>query len=365
MKSSCLLLLGISLAGIVTTASAQFNTIANDTWWKDTQGNPIYAQSGGISKFGSTYYWYGVQYGGASTYYSTGTSNSDTNFVAINVYSSTDLVHWTFQNAVVTTNTKWFNFGSDSDPTSLEDAGWVSRMGSVVYNPTSKLYVLWVQYDGPAGTGMACCTCSTPTGNFTFNNVQTSIANVYDSLPGDSTIFCDIDHGSTPYFICSDSHGREHAYVCPLSSTYEAINSATLISEWPQGQEANNMFVYKGTYYYIMSNLAGWSYSSAYAVWSSSILTPSDYTKDAAFAGTTATFTHWAQVSFAIMLEGSSTETIVMACDRWADFNGDYAKAGHGAGLYEWCPVTFSGTTPTFNDETTWQINAATGAWEK
>src|ERR1035438_8364954 len=210
MKKLSTMLLAFGLASIATPAFASLQTISNDTWWKDSSGNPIYAQSGGISKFGSTYYWYGVQYGGASSYYSSGTPNSDTSFVAINCYSSTDLAHWTFQKHSVTTSTAGFNFPSGEKPTSASEFGWVSRMGSVLYNSSSKLYVMWVQYDGSKGSGMACLTCSSPTGDFTLHNVQTNIANVFHNIEGDSTIFCDVDHSSTPYLIFSDSHGREH-----------------------------------------------------------------------------------------------------------------------------------------------------------
>jgi hypothetical protein len=364
MQKISALLLAFGVASIATTAFASFQTITNDVFLKDSSGNPIYAQSGGISEFGSTYYWYGVQYGGASSYYSSGTANSDTSFVAINCYSSTDLVHWTFQKHSVTTNTAGFGFPAGSDPTDASEVGWVSRMGSVLYNSSSKLYVMWVQYDGSKGSGMACLTCSSPTGNFVLNNVQTNIANVYHNIEGDSTIFCDVDHSSTPYFIFSDSHGREHAYISTLSSSYTSINAATLISEWPQGQEANNMFCRNGVYYYVMSNLAGWSYSSAYCVWSTSILTPSDYTADAAFAGTTADYTHHSQVSFAVEVKGSSATSYIMVGDRWADFNSNYKKAGFGSGYNEWCPITFSGNTPTFNSKSTFQIDTSTGNWQ-
>lgn len=353
MKKLSTLLTAFGLLSITTAAFAQFQTITNDVWWKTTSGTPIYAQGGGVSKFGSTYYFYGVQYAGASSYYSSGTANSDTAFTQINVYSSTDLAHWTGHNPVVTTSTSGFSGTS-----------WIGRMGSVLYNSSSKLYVMWVEYDGSKGSGMACLTSSSPTGSFVLNNVQTNIANVYHNIEGDSTIFCDVAHSSTPYFIFSDSHGREHAYISTLNSSYTSINAATLISEWPQGQEANNMFCVNNVYYYIMSNLAGWSYSSAYAIWSTSILTPSDYTADAAFAGTTADYTHHSQVSFGIPVTGSSTTTIIEAGDRWADFDSSYKSAGYGSGYNEWCPVTFSGNTPTYNSKGSFQINTATGAWQ-
>lgn len=44
------------------TANAECQTIVNDTFWKDTNGNNIYSQGGGVFQFGDTYYWYGVHY---------------------------------------------------------------------------------------------------------------------------------------------------------------------------------------------------------------------------------------------------------------------------------------------------------------
>ena len=105
--------------------------IVNDNFWKDTSGNYIYSQGGGIYKFGDTYYWYGVHYKGAETYASNPIKkNDDTTFVSITCYSSKDLVNWKFENDVLTPNSKgWV------------EAGWVGRMG-VAFCPKTKQYIL-------------------------------------------------------------------------------------------------------------------------------------------------------------------------------------------------------------------------------
>src|SRR6266567_2265198 len=100
----CLVLVAGILALTRPVASAA--TITNDAFFKDTSGNPIYSQGGGVFKFGSKYYWYGVKYNGAVTYYNNPTGkNSDTSFNAVTCYSSTDLVNWTFENNVLTATT--------------------------------------------------------------------------------------------------------------------------------------------------------------------------------------------------------------------------------------------------------------------
>ncbi len=333
---------------------AAYQTWTNDVWTLDNNGNPIMAQGGGISKFGNTYYWYGVQYAEMGPYYSNSIVNTaSSTFVAINCYSSTDLVHWTFQNQSVNKSTT--GFGNQS---------WVGRMGQVVYNSANNQYVLWVE----TSSGQACCTCSTPTGNFILNNVQGTITNVFFGPgAGDCTIFCDVDLGGTPYFICSDPHGRQHAYVCPLSSSFTTIGDAVLIDDtdgipaWPQGQEANNMFERNGIYYYNMSNLAGWSYSSAYEVNSTSIFSPNSYTADAPYLGTTADFTHYSQVSFGFQVAGTEATNYIMVGDRWAQFINTYESAGHGKGFAVMCPITFTNSTPYFNSVNMFQVDAVTG----
>ncbi|WP_202915320.1 hypothetical protein [Paenibacillus paridis] len=55
-----------------------------------------------IQKVGNTYYWYGVKYNGAVTYYNNPASkNSDTSINSVTCYSSTDLVNWTFEGNVI------------------------------------------------------------------------------------------------------------------------------------------------------------------------------------------------------------------------------------------------------------------------
>lgn len=341
--------LAAALGLLTLSASASLQSINNDAWWKDQNGNPIYAQGGGINKFGSTYYMYGVEYGGAHTYYNSGTVNSDTSFKNITCYSSTDLVHWTFRSVA-------------ANSTQLPGASWVGRLGACVYNSTTGKYVIWCQYYGSAGSGQACLTSTSPTGTFSRVKVQ-AISGLYNNTnTGDSTIFCDITHGNKPYLICSDSHGRQHAYICTLSSDYQTINPATYIATWPAGQEGNCMFETGGVYHYVTSETNGWSYSQAYEVRSTNPL--GGYTADATFNGTAATHTYYSQISYFVHNMGSSNHAIIAFGDRWADFSSNYRNAGHGNNYLIMCPVTLSNNVPTFVARGTWQFDDVTGNWQ-
>jgi hypothetical protein len=120
-------------AGELVPLQSSFQTITNDTFWNDTNGNPIYSQGGGVFKFGDTYYWYGVHYRGAELYRANPTRqyNNDVTFVSIPVYSSKDLVNWTFENRVATTSTTL--------PGGGRLGGWVGRLG-VSYNENTGKY---------------------------------------------------------------------------------------------------------------------------------------------------------------------------------------------------------------------------------
>lgn len=63
-------------------------------------------------------------------------------------------------------------------------------------------------------------------------------------------------------------------------------------------------------------------------------------------------YRHVTQTGFFITVAGTSGTTVIFCADRWADF------AGNGNGYNQWCPVTFSGTTPIFNSLTKWAISA-------
>lgn len=340
-----LLLLASAFCFGSVTASASSQTIANDVFWKDTSNNPIYSQGGGVLKVGSTYYWYGVKYGGAVTYYNNPTAkNSDTSFSAVTCYSSTDLAHWTFEGNVITGATDG----------STWDADWLGRLG-VVYNSTTHKYVLITQYVGPAGSGIAFATSSTPTGSFTFDHVQTSITNVVNNMSGDQSIF--IDDDGKAYLVFSNTSGRSHLYVSPLrSSDYLNVEPATNVyNSASGGREGNAMFKYNGVYYLASSDLHGWNASHSYYISATNILGP--YSSEGIMGNTDADFSHVTQTGLFVSVQGTAGTTVLFGGDRWSDF------AGNGIGYNQWMPISFSGTVPTVNSLSQFNLDAAAGTW--
>ncbi|MBC3920388.1 family 43 glycosylhydrolase [Undibacterium sp. CY18W] len=340
-----LLMFACALAAMPSYAASQ--VIQNDVFWKDTAGNNIYSQGGGILKVGSTYYWYGVKYNGAETYAANPASkNSDTSFNAVTVYSSTDLAHWKFEANAISVAPAGQVF---------ESATWLGRLG-VVYNSTTHKYVLITQYSSTAmGAGVLFATSSSPTGPFVYDHMQAQITNVVTPSTGDQTVF--IDDDGKAYLVFSNSNGRSHLYVAPIR-TSDSLNieaATNIYNSGSGGREGNAMFKYNGTYYFCSSDLHGWNASHTYCITANNITGP--YSAEFVVAGTDADFSHVTQTGFFIPVHGSAGTTILFAGDRWSDF------AGNGIGYNQWTPLSFSGSTPKFNSLSQFNLDAATGSW--
>ena len=349
LRFACLLL---AAASVFTPAAARAGAlpIENDVFWKDTAGNPIYSQGGGILKAGDTYYWYGAKYDAAVRYAANPTwdkgDKAGARFNSVTAYSSTDLVHWKFEGDVIRAGAAGKMF---------EPGAWLGRLG-VVYNKTTRKYVLITQYGSKtAGGGVLFATSDTPTGLFVYARLQPQIDNVATPATGDQTVF--IDDDGQPYLIFSNAKGRAHLYVAPLrTADYLHVEPATRIYTSPAGgREGNAMFKHQGIYYFCSSDLHGWNSSRTYYMTASSIMGP--YSAEKVMPGTQADFSHVSQTGFFIPVHGSKATTILFAGDRWSNF------AGNGLGYNQWLPLSFDGATPLFHSLSQFNLDAGEGSW--
>lgn len=266
---------GKQTAKCAVNVNTSDNTITNDTFFKDTDGNYIYSQGGCIQKFGDKYYWYGVKYKEADIYAKNPENGKAGNaaYETFTCYSSDDLVNWKFEGY----------------PLTGEPNGWVGRMG-VVYNENTKKYVLISQY----APGMVYAVSDKPEGPFKIDHIQKTLP-IQNDVTGDQTLFQDDD--GKAYIICSSANGRAYQYVIPFrESDFLDIDEENIkmlfydedgsyIDENGEvdkkdktGIEGNCMFKYNGNYYYTGSDLYGWNSSRVYVMQSDSIL--GDYNKD-------------------------------------------------------------------------------------
>lgn len=334
----------VTIASLGTVAQAQ--TIQNDVFWKDTGGNFIYSQGGGVLQVGDTFYWYGVKYNGAVTYAASPTKkNSDTDFAGVTCYSSKDLVNWKFEGIVLKPD--------------QAAGGWFGRIG-VVYNAKTKKYVLAGQGGSPSWQfGEYFATSSSPTGPFKFARVQPESEMTFfvNNNTGDQTLFQDDD--GKAYVIASNVKGRTNLYVAPLrESDFLAIDGSKTVNIHKSrvgGREGNAMFKYNGVYYFCSSDLHGWNTSQTYCMSAKNILGP--YSEEFVLEGTQHDFSHVTQTGFFIQVKGTKGSFVVNAGDRWSDF------AGNGLGYNQWLPISFETGKPVFHSLSQWIINAKEGTW--
>ena len=315
---------------LIQYAAGEMKMIQNDVFWKDTDGNPIYAQRGGTLKIGDTWYMYGSIYGSATSYYNTWTgSNARSPGGCTACYSSKDLVNWKFEGSV-------FSYG-----------GWFCGP-NVAYNKNTKKYVLIAQ----AGNSVVFATSDKPTGPFKQDHVETPSPLVNNGT-GDATTF--VDEDGTPYIIASSKSGRSHVYVIPIrASDYLACEKTVEIFNGA-GREGNCMFNYKGRYYAASSDLHGWNTSHTYYISSDNIV--GKYNQEAIMINTHLDYSHVTQAGFFITVNGTEDTTVIYCGDRWSD------NTNNGIGYNQWCPVTIEGTTCTFHSLSQWSIDAVKGTW--
>ncbi|MFJ2046699.1 AbfB domain-containing protein [Paenibacillus taichungensis] len=306
--------------------SAASVTITNGSDWLDTAGNPIQANSGNILKVGSTYYWYGEHAVSGK-------------FDSVNVYSSTDLKNWTFSNAILT---------KDS---ATELASSKIERPKVIYNASTKQYVLWAHYENGTNYNLgrvAVATSSTPNGKFTYEGSFRPLD--YESR--DMTVFVDTD--GTGYLITAsrkNGGANDTMAIFKMNASYTGVESFV-------GWQFENAYreapavVKKGNRYYLFtSQAAGWyPNQGAYATASSmtgtwSALTP--YGNPSAFGS---------QIHDIATITGSNTTSYIYMGDRWNPLN-------LGEHKHIWLPLTLNDSNGTASLEwyKEWNIDAVTG----
>lgn len=349
--------------------------IQNDIFWRDTDGNVIYSQGGGIFQFGDTYYWYGVKYDEAEKYaknpaagpYSTDPSPE---FVGVTCYTSKDLVSWKYEGLVVDREEV-----SERPEMNNQEVAWVGRLGVA---KVGDKYALLVQHecpdednslDGNIDTDqfskqVLVLTSDTPDGKFTWNQrINMKDYTGGTSNTGDQTVFTDDD--GTSYLVYSYGSGRGRIFLSKIVAQEGGKIGLAPSHKIYQGagREGNCMFKYNDKYYVCASDLYGWNASHAYymvldSLEDSYLDSFTAATKMELMDGSSDDFCHVTQTGFFYTVQGSEQETVIFCGDRWADF------AGNGLGYNQWCPLSFKADgTPCFNSLSAWNLDLATGKW--
>lgn len=321
--------LSLTILGPATYAAPE--TITPGVLWYDTSSNLLSAHGGGIIKVGSTYYWIGEYKDNAHTMGSA-MGHETAPFVANTCYSSTDFVHWTFVNNLLTQQAS-----GDLGPNR------VVERPKVIYNDSTGQYVMYMHIDSAtykdARVGVA--TSSTVCGNYTYLGSFKPLGN--DSR--DMTLYKDTD--GVGYLISGD---RLNIYR--LTPDYLSVQSL-VVAAGNTSSESPAMLKIGSTYYLFTSNKTWWASNDNFYYTASAIGGP--WTNRGDFTpGSNNTWN--SQTTFVQPIQGSSTTTYVFMGDRWCE-------GCFGDSVYVWLPLTINGTTVTMDWYAQWTIDVATGAW--
>lgn len=322
------------------TTITNFNSSGGQVIKYDVAGNAVDAHDGKIALFNGIYYLYGTAYNCGFIWQTTGP------FCGFKSYSSTDLVHWTDQGYL-------FDAMSSTWQSKCDGSTYGCFRPKVIYNASTKLYVLWFNaYDNASGYHVF--TSTSPTGPFTQMTDPVLALNEGPGLNnGDEDLFVDSD--GTAYIAYTNwSAGGGRIVVEQLNSSY--ISGTGKYSLTPTSStEAPTLFKNGNTYYITYSNPncgfcggTGTAYmtsSNPLGTWSSGIQISSN--------------SCGGQPSFVTMIPTPSGSTFLYGSDLWD--NGNFNE---GLANYFWTPLTFNadGSISAMSCQNTVSVNLTTGS---
>lgn len=377
MKRILLSLLLCLTAGAFTAAQAQRVEGAKHTkfyprqLWFDTDGRIINAHGGGMLYAGGRYYWYGEHKG----------EHSNSAFVGVTCYSSSDLYNWRNEGVALAVS---------SDTASAIAEGCILERPKVIYNERTRKYVMYFHLELP-GRGYAAAHCGvavsdSPTGPFTLvrhgrvnpgkypqdftkeqKKMQTN-PNDYEwwskewyaamadglfvrrdlqggQMSRDMTLYVD-DDGRAYHIYSSEDNLTLH--IAELSDDY-LQHSGRYWRVAPAGHnEAPAIFKKDGKYYMITSGCTGWAPNAARLFTADKISGPwTQHPNPCQGEGADKTFL--GQSTFIFPVQGKPGEFIFMA-DNWRPDNPI-------DGRYIWLPIRWgSDGLPTLTFEKEWSL---------
>jgi hypothetical protein len=318
--------LAAAIPGIIPgTAQAATVSVATGVQFKDTSGSVVHAHGGGMIKVGEYFYWFGEN------------RNANGTFRYVSCYRSTDLKSWEFRNNVLTQNS-----ASELNSANIERP-------KVIYNSSTKQYVMWMHKESASDYGQAraaVATSSTVDGNYSYRGSFRPL----NYMSRDITLFRDDD--GTAYMISAANENAD-LHVYRLTADYLSVSSRVQLL-WPGSKrEAPAMFKRNGVYFLLTSGCTGWTpnqqkYATATSVtgtWSA----PQNIGDGTAFNS---------QAAYVVPVQGSQTTSYLYLGDRWA---GAWSGPVNDS-QYVWLPLQFpSATTMTMSWSASVSIDTTTG----
>ena len=225
--------------------------LCNKTQWKDTEGIPIQCHGGMILEYQGTYYWYGENKAGKTSFLS-GCNRVD--FLGISCYSSTDLLHWKNEGIVLSPvqQTK-----HDLHPSQ------VVERPRVLYHADNQEFIMWLHIDRPdytlAAAGLA--VSSSPTGPFSYKG------HFFPAERADTRDFTLFQEENGNAWLVHSSDWNKTLQFSRLTPDYKGFTGEYARALTDQSREAPAITCQNEKYYMVTSGCTGWAPNSAlYAV---------------------------------------------------------------------------------------------------
>ena len=303
---------------------SEWVTIQNGQLWKTTGGATVQAHAPGFVRVGDIWYMCGED--------RSNTWNPD-----VNLYSSTDLVHWKFEKKIIQNGVTTSELGS-------------SRMierPKLLYNAKTDKFLVWCHYEsGNYGASEAACfECDSVNGPYTYVwsgrplNVKSRDCNVFQ------------DNDGTAYFI-STTEENQHLGLFKLSDDYHEAVVHTQLFSW-QSREAPAIVRIANRYFMFNSACSGWDPNQCKMAYTSNL-----QSGWSGLSNVGNSIAYDTQAAAILEIKGTKTTTYLYVGDRWQD-----------PGLYEtktiMFPISFNGTSCDFKYHERFDINFVTGEWRE
>jgi hypothetical protein len=216
----------------------------------------------------------------------------------------------------------------------------------LIYNDTTKLYVLWLHYENSDYSTASAGVFTSPTidGNYSYVKAWKPLGN----MSRDCNLFKDDD--GKAYFMSSANENAD-MMLYELTADYLDVKQLTLKLWAGSKREAPAMFKVGGTYFFITSACTSWDPNQAQYATATNIAGP--WTGLSNVGDST---TYDTQATYVIPVVGSQTTTYIYASDRWQDPDLPSSK-------YIWLPLVVKGTKLGMDDYKDWSLNLTTGQW--
>ncbi|KAF1943383.1 Arabinanase/levansucrase/invertase [Clathrospora elynae] len=305
-----------TLGLLASLASATLQIVPGATWTATNTGQHIQAHGGGIVKVGAKYYWIGED------------KTNGTAFINVNCYSSTNLVEWSYEGALLSRSAS-----GDTGPNR------VIERPKVMFNKQTNTYVMWMHIDSSdykeAKIGVA--TGNSVCGKYTYLRSEQPLG--FQSR--DSSVYVDDD--GKGYLLTEDR--QNGLRINALSADYLTVSMN--VFTWKEKYEAPALIKKNGVYFMFASQLSGWDPNDNYYSTASSLSGPWSGWKKFADSGSN---TYASQTTFVLPVG----DQFMYMGDRWVSSNLMRST-------YVWLPLKIDATTASMKNQVNWVIDPSSG----